>query len=125
MSDIPQNLKYTKSHEWIRTEKDNCLVIGITDHAQQQLGDIVYVGLPNVDDILQQEATSAVVESVKAASDIYMPVDGTVIEVNEALNDNPALINESPYEDGWLFKITTQQQPEALSATEYAQVIKE
>ena len=125
MSDIPQNLKYTKSHEWIRAEKDDCFVIGITDHAQEQLGDIVYVGLPNANDVLRRKDAAAVIESVKAASDIYMPLDGTVTEVNAALNDNPALINESPYRDGWLFKISAQQEPKFLSPAEYARLIEE
>lgn len=126
MTTNPSNLKYTKSHEWIRADTDNdCLIIGITDHAQEQLGDIVYVGLPEQDTECQNGDTVAVIESVKAASDIYAPVTGTIIAINEDLNDNPSLINESPYEDGWLFKIKAQETPDTLSADEYARLIAE
>lgn len=124
MSQIPENFKYTKEHEWVLTKEDSCLVIGITDYAQQQLGDIVYVGMPEVNSTLNQGDTVAVVESVKAASDIYMPVNGSIVAINKDLQDNPALINESPYEKGWLFEIKTDQLLELLSPDEYSKLVE-
>jgi glycine cleavage system H protein len=105
MSDLPTNLKYAATHEWVRTESDGTLTIGITDHAQDLLGDVVFVELPEPGTDVEAEDSIAVVESVKAASDIYAPVAGTIIEVNEALADAPETVNESPFEDGWFFKI--------------------
>jgi glycine cleavage system H protein len=101
---VPDHLKYTDSHEWVRIEGDEA-VVGITDHAQAELTDIVYVELPAVGSNVEAGSTIAVVESVKAASDIYSPLGGAVSEVNEALQSNPALVNTDPYGDGWLFKI--------------------
>ncbi len=98
------NEKYTKEHEWIRLEGD-IATIGISDYAQEQLGDVVYVELPNAGKVVTKGSEAAVVESVKAASDIYAPVGGEVIEVNDALNDDPAIINESPLGQGWFMKI--------------------
>lgn len=105
MSNIPSHLKYTESHEWVGAEEDGSARIGISDHAQEALGDLVYVELPTVGDELGQGDPCAVVESVKAASDIYAPVSGTVIAVNEDLDDDPAIINTDPYDDGWLFQL--------------------
>ena len=105
MSDLTTNLKYAATHEWVRTESDGTLTIGITDHAQDLLGDVVFVELPEAGTDVEAEDSIAVVESVKAASDIYAPVAGTIIEVNEALADAPETVNESPFEDGWFFKI--------------------
>ena len=105
MSEIPSELKYTKSHEWVRTEEDGSLTIGITDHAQELLGDLVFVELPEVGDEMSAEDAACVVESVKAASDVYMPVNGEITAVNDALADAPETINDSPYDDGWLFKV--------------------
>ena len=106
MSNTTEKLKYTESHEWIAEDNDNSnITIGITEHAQEQLGEIVYVGLPEVGTQYEPGDTVAVIESVKAASDIYAPVKGEIIEVNETLNENPALVNNSPLEDGWLFRI--------------------
>ncbi len=105
MSNVPSDLKYISSHEWIREEDDGTVTIGITDHAQELLGDVVYVELPEVDSEVALEDELAVVESVKAASDIYAPLSGTVIEVNEDLEDAPEIINSSPYDDGWMFKM--------------------
>ena len=105
MSDLPTNLKYAATHEWVRTESDGTLTIGITDHAQDLLGDVVFVELPEPGTDVEAEDSIAVVESVKAASDIYAPVAGTIIEVNEALADAPETVNEAPFEDGWFFKI--------------------
>ena len=104
MSEIPSELKYTKSHEWVQVEGDTA-TIGITDHAQEQLGDLVFVELPEAGANLSAEDACCVVESVKAASDVYSPLSGEVIAVNEALTDAPETINDSPYDDGWLFKI--------------------
>jgi len=101
---VPDDLKYAESHEWIRVDGDTGTV-GITDHAQNELTDIVYVDPPQVGAAVTAGQAAAVVESVKAASDIYSPVDGEVLEVNESLSAEPALVNTSPYEDGWLYKI--------------------
>jgi len=105
MSEIPANLKYTCDHEWARLEDDGLVTIGITDHAQQALGELVYVELPEVDQHLTPGDACAVVESVKAASDVYSPFSGTVAEVNAALEAEPERVNGTPYEDGWLLKI--------------------
>ena len=105
MSEIPSELKYTKSHEWVRDEDDGSVTIGITDHAQELLGDLVFVELPEVGTEMPAEDAVCVVESVKAASDVYMPVSGEVIEVNELLADAPETINDSPYDDGWLIRV--------------------
>ena len=108
MADIPNNLKFLESHEWARVEEDGTVTVGISDHAQELLGDIVFVELPEVGKEISQSADIAIVESVKAASDVYSPLSGEVTEINEALNDNPEIINTSPYEDGWFFKIKPQ-----------------
>lgn len=105
MSNIPSDLKYTSSHEWIKDEGDDTITIGITDHAQELLGDLVFVELPEVGTHLDREGEAGVVESVKAASDIYSPVSGEVIEVNDDLADAPELVNEQPYDGGWIFKV--------------------
>jgi len=105
MSNVPSDLKYITSHEWVRTEDDGTVTIGITDHAQELLGDVVYVELPDVDSEVALEDEIAVVESVKAASDIYAPLSGTIIAVNEDLEDAPETVNSSPYDDGWMFKM--------------------
>lgn len=105
MSNIPTHLYYTESHEWVSAEDDGTARIGISDHAQEALGDLVFVELPVVGDEISQGDPCAVVESVKAASDIYAPVSGKVIAINEELDDDPAIINADPYEDGWLFEM--------------------
>lgn len=105
MSEIPGDLKFLKSHEWVRVEDDGTATIGISDHAQGLLGDLVYVELPNVGDHFEAGTACAVVESVKAASDIYAPVTGTIVAVNEALDDKPETINEDAFGDGWIFTI--------------------
>jgi glycine cleavage system H protein len=102
--EIPQGLKYSKEHEWVATE-DSVATIGITDHAQDQLGEIVYIELPAVGDKVSKDDPFGVVESVKAVSDIYAPVTGTVIEINEDLPESPETVNEDPYGDGWLIKV--------------------
>lgn len=104
MSEVPQNLLYTKDHEWVRQEGE-LLIVGITDYAQESLGDITYVELPEVDSQFASADTFGVVESVKAASDLYLPVGGTVVEKNESLESTPETLNQDPYKDGWLIKI--------------------
>lgn len=105
MSDIPADLHYTETHEWIRTLDDGALELGISDHAQHALGDLVYVELPEVGSEVSTGEGCAVVESTKAASDVYSPVDGEVTEVNEKLADSPELVNQDPYGEGWLVRI--------------------
>lgn len=101
---IPQDLHYSKDHEWVRLEGDMAYV-GITDFAQSELGDIVFVEVETVDETLDTEAVFGTIEAVKTVSDLFMPIGGTVVELNEALDDNPALINEDPYGEGWIIKI--------------------
>ena len=112
MSESPKNLKYLSSHEWVKLEDDGTVTVGISDHAQDLLGDIVFVELPEVGQRLGAEEEAAVVESVKAASDIFSPIGGEVTEINEKLLDEPDLVNVSPYEDGWFFKM----QPDDLES---------
>lgn len=102
--DVPDDLRYASSHEWARLE-DGVVTVGVTDFAQQALGDVVFVELPELDSQVQSGVEAGVVESVKAASDIYAPVSGTVVAVNEALEDTPESVNEDPYGDGWFFKV--------------------
>lgn len=105
MSETPTSLKYTDSHEWIRVMDDGHLEVGITDHAQENMGDMVYVELPEVGATFDSGDECAVVESVKAATDVYAPVSGEVVEVNDALPDAPETVNQHPYTDGWLFRM--------------------
>jgi glycine cleavage system H protein len=105
MSDLPGDLLYTAEHEWLRREDDGTVSIGVTDHAQSALGDLVYVELPEVGQDVESGGDMAVVESVKAASDVYSPIDGTVAAVNEALADDPETINSDPYGEGWIVKV--------------------
>lgn len=105
MSNTPSDLLYAETHEWLRVDENGIGYIGISDFAQEQLGDIVYVELPDVGTDIVQGEEAAVVESVKAASDIYSPVSGTVVEINEALNDNPEIVNEDVYGRGWFFAV--------------------
>jgi len=128
MSEIPGDLKFLKSHEWARVEGDGKVTVGISDHAQGLLGDLVYVELPNVGDRIEAGAAVAVVESVKAASDVYSPVSGTVLEVNTALADKPETINEDAYGDGWLFVVQAEepdQLNELLDPDAYAELLEE
>ena len=123
MSNIPSHLQYTESHEWVSSEADGSARIGISDHAQQELGDLVFVELPAVGDELGQGDPCAVVESVKAASDIFAPVSGKVIAINEELDADPAVINTEPYDGGWLFQLelTDKDELDGLkSAKDYA-----
>lgn len=122
MSNVPSELKYVASHEWLRMEDDGTLTIGITDHAQEALGDIVYVELPEVGDTVAVDDEVAVVESVKAASDVYAPITGEVVAINEALEDDPEIINTDPYGEGWMYRIKPDNMDDyesLLSAEEY------
>lgn len=123
MSNNPSELKYAKSHEWARIEEDGTVTVGISDHAQESLGDVVYVELPGIGDHLAGGDQAGLVESVKAASDIYSPVTGEVIALNENLEDEPELINSDPYNDGWFFRVKVEDLSELeamLSADDYA-----
>lgn len=127
MANTPEDLSYTKDHEWVRAKADQATV-GITDHAQHQLGDVVYVELPKVGDKFEASEPFGSVESVKAVSEVYMPLGGSVIEVNESLNDSPEQVNEDPYGDGWMIriKIDNPAQVDALlTSIEYEDYIKE
>jgi len=127
MKEIPGDLKFLKSHEWARVEDNGRVTVGISDHAQGQLGDLVYVELPNVGDSVEAGAGCAVVESVKAASDVYAPVSGRVVAVNEALTDKPETINEDAFGEGWIFAIEPDdlgQLEEMLGPDEYAEIIE-
>ncbi len=126
MSNVPTDLKYTSSHEWVRDNGDGTLTLGITDHAQEQLGDLVYVEVPEEGTSVEATEACAVVESVKAASDVYSPVAGKVIAVNEALADAPELVNQDPYGQGWLFQVhATSALDNMLDAAAYTQQIAE
>lgn len=127
MSEIPGDLKFLKSHEWVRIEGDGKVTVGISDHAQDLLGDLVYVELPAVGDSVEAGNGVAVVESVKAASDVYAPVSGTIAAVNAALSDKPETINEDAYGEGWLFVIQIDdpdQLNELLAPDDYAELLE-
>lgn len=128
MSETPAELKYVSSHEWVRDEGDGMVTVGITDHAQDSLGDVVYVELPEVGAELSAGDEAGVVESVKAASDIYAPVSGSVAAINEELEETPELINNSPYGDGWFYKLALSDPGELenlLSADDYQRVVED
>ncbi|WP_191603462.1 glycine cleavage system protein GcvH [Marinomonas algicola] len=127
MSNIPANLKYAESHEWVLDNGDGTVTVGITDHAQELLGDVVYVELPDVGTEVNAAEQFSLVESVKAASDIYAPVSGEIIEVNEALSDEPEMINDAPFEGAWIAKIKMSEASELdalLDATGYEAIIE-
>jgi len=126
MSDLPSELKYSKEHEWVRIDSDGSAIVGITDHAQELLGDMVYIELPEVGDNVATGDETGVVESVKAASDIYAPISGEILEVNEELADTPENVNTEPYESGWLYKMSVANEADIdglLTADEYAELI--
>lgn len=128
MSTIPSELKYTSSHEWLRVEDDGSVTIGISEHAQELLGDMVFVELPEVGDAIAAGDDVAVAESVKAASDVYTPITGEVVAINEELEDAPELVNSDPYGDGWLFRIKLADLAELddlMDAESYANSIDE
>ncbi|MGI9279669.1 MAG: glycine cleavage system protein GcvH [Endozoicomonas sp.] len=127
MSSIPSELRYARSHEWIRIEEDGTATIGITDHAQEALGDVVFVELPEAGSILAAEDEAGVVESVKAASDIYAPISGEVVAINEALEETPETVNGAPYDEGWFFKVKITdegQLSELMDAEAYAEFVE-
>ena len=127
MSNIPADLMFTSSHEWIKDEGDDTVTIGITDHAQELLGDLVFVELPEIGDVIETGGEAGAVESVKAASDIYSPVSGEVIEINEDLVDSPELVNEQPYDNGWIYKMKLNNVSEIeglLDAEAYSDVVE-
>ncbi|MCK8104050.1 glycine cleavage system protein GcvH [Pseudoalteromonas sp. SCSIO 43095] len=128
MSNIPSELKYAPSHEWVRNEGDGTYTVGISEHAQELLGDMVFVELPEVGDVVDAGEDCAVAESVKAASDIYAPISGEVVAINEELEDAPETVNNDAYGDGWLFRIKASDESEVdnlLDAEGYAHTIDE
>ena len=127
MNEIPGDLRFLKTHEWARVEDDGSVTVGISDHAQSQLGDLVYVELPSVGDDVEAGNASAVVESVKAASDVYSPVSGRIVKVNEALGDRPETINEDAFGEGWIFVVkpaSLAELEELLSPDDYAEMVE-
>ena len=127
MSDIRKELKYLSSHEWARVEEDGTVTIGITDHAQDALGDVVYVETPEVGSRVNVGEEAGVVESVKAASDIYSLVSGEVVAVNEALEESPEIVNSSPYDEGWFFRVKPDdlaELEETMDASEYRELLE-
>ena len=128
MSDIPAELKYAPTHEWARLEEDGTVIVGISDHAQRALGDVVYIEAPEIGLTVSAQEEAGVVESVKAASDIYAPVGGTICAVNDDLTDKPETVNQDPYGDGWFFKLTPTDPADLddlLDAEAYAEVCAE
>ena len=126
MNNIPENLKYTKDHEWIRHESDGTCLVGITDHAQDSLGDVTFVEIPAIGESFEEGATFGVVESVKAASDLYFPLSGEITEVNEILVDSPEKVNDDPYGDGWMVRIRPADSSESeglLSPDQYKEIL--
>jgi len=126
MSNVPADLRYAKSHEWVKLNGDGTALIGITDYAQNSLGDITYVQMPKSGAILKAGETFGVVESVKAASDLYSPVSGTVVEVNSALDNTPEMVNTAPYGDGWMVKLKVTDTASAsglLDADSYGKIV--
>lgn len=128
MSNIPANLKYVKTHEWVEVLKDGTARIGVTDHAQELLGDMVFVDLPEVGRKVGAGEECAVVESVKAASDVYSPLAGEIVEVNESLQGSPDLVNKSPYAEGWLMRVKLANPADVnslLDASAYSKIVAE
>lgn len=127
MNEAPSNLKFLDSHEWVKVD-DNTVIVGISDHAQNELGEVVFVELPAIGDEFVAGDEAAVVESVKAASEVYTPISGEVIEVNDALEENPELVNTSPYEEGWFFKLKVSDEnlgsiDSLMTAEEYSSML--
>ncbi|UDL04428.1 glycine cleavage system protein GcvH [Marinobacter sp. CA1] len=128
MSEMPANVKYIETHQWVRDEGDGTATVGITDFAQEQLGDVVYIGLPEVGATVNGGEEAGVAESVKSASDVFSPVTGEVLAINESLEDEPEKVNEDPYGDGWLFKVRladTGELDSLLDADAYAEKVAE
>lgn len=127
MSEIPQKLFYTPTHEWLRQEEDGSVTVGVTDHAQYMLGDLVFVELPEEDIEIARGEECCVLESVKAAADVYSPVSGVITEVNDSLGNEPDVVNKSPYQEGWLFRIMPSNKEELkdlLDAKHYEDCVK-
>ena len=127
MNETPSDLKFLDSHEWVKVD-DNTVIVGISDHAQNELGEVVFVELPAIGDEFVSGDEAAIVESVKAASEVYTPLSGEVIEVNEALEESPELVNTSPYEDGWFFKLRVSDEnlgsiDSLMTAEEYSSML--
>ena len=127
MNETPSDLKFLDSHEWVKVD-DNTVIVGISDHAQNELGEVVFIELPAIGDEFVSGDEAAVVESVKAASEVYTPLSGEVVEVNEALEENPELVNTSPYEDGWFFKLRVSDEnlgsiDSLMTAEEYSSML--
>ena len=127
MNETPSDLKFLDSHEWVKVD-DNTVIVGISDHAQNELGEVVFVELPAIGDEFVSGDEAAIVESVKAASEVYTPLSGEVIEVNEALEESPELVNPSPYEDGWFFKLRVSDEnlgsiDSLMTAEEYSSML--
>ena len=127
MNETPSDLKFLDSHEWIKVD-DNTVIVGISDHAQNELGEVVFVELPAIGDEFVSGDEAAIVESVKAASEVYTPISGEVIELNDALEENPELVNTSPYEDGWFFKLKVSDEnlgsiDSLMTAEEYSSML--
>ena len=128
MAEFPENLRYVDSHEWARLEDDGTITVGISDHAQDALGDVVFVELPEIDVVVGAADEAGVVESVKAASDVYAPIAGRIVAVNETLEDAPETVNESPYENGWFFRIEPSSADDLdslLNASDYEQLCEQ
>ena len=128
MSNVPAELKYSKEHEWLRKEADGTYTVGITEHAQELLGDMVFVDLPDVGNTVEAGDDCAVAESVKAASDIYAPIGGEIVAVNDALGDSPELVNNAPYGEGWIFRIKASDESQLaalLDAAAYASLLED
>ena len=128
MSEMPANVKYIETHQWVRDDGDGTATVGITDFAQEQLGDVVYIGLPEVGATVNGGEEAGVAESVKSASDVFSPVTGEVLAINESLEDEPEKVNEDPYGDGWLFKVCladTGELDSLLDADAYAEKVAE
>lgn len=128
MSDIPSDLRYADSHEWVSQEEEGVVKVGISDHAQEQLGDLVFVELPEEGESFSRGDACSVVESVKAASDVYCPVSGEIVVVNEALSDSPEIVNNDPYGDGWLFSVkldNAAELDELMDADDYREHLDE
>lgn len=126
MSDIPSELKYSKSHEWLRRSDDGTVVVGITDHAQDALGDIVFIDLPELETEVKAGEEFGVIESVKAASDLYSPISGEVVEVNEEAMEDPSIINRDPYGEGWILKVKIDDDGEMsqlMDSDDYAELL--
>ena len=123
--DLPQNLKYTKEHEWVKID-DNILMLGITDHAQSELGDIIFIEFPDLNQVISKDDPFGTIEAVKTVADLFAPVSGKIIEINQDLEDNPELVNSDPYGEGWIVKITDfdkSQLDALLDSNNYEEII--